>query len=165
LAPAQFTLPLSTSANNESDSSRTIVETIFILNQVDDVKLISSGEYLCAMLPLEPLNHSVNWDAHSCSIERDNSTSFRCQCPQYGTTILLHALRVIEESQDSSMDLWLLVWIAASGSHLIVMVTLVVLVTRWYRRRTLWAWFYIQLAIGLLPLSTSYIIPPEIVRI
>lgn len=63
------------------------------------------------------------------------------------------------------MDFWLLVWIAGSGSHLIVMITLVVLVTRWYRRRTLWTWFYIQLAIGLLPLSTSYIIPPEIVRI
>jgi len=60
------------------------------------------------------------------------------------------------------MDLWILVWMAAASSNLIVSVSLVVLAARWYRRRTLWTWFQIQLAVSLLPLSSVYFVPPDV---
>ena len=141
----------------------------------------------CALLQLKPTDHSHNWEFNLCAVTRlsINASSFRCQCPHRGTVILLftsHHIKVLlyifihlldlflihcffpkskQEVADPLFVVWLVVRMATSSSLLIVMITMIILSVRWFRRRTAWAWFQIQLGFALLPLSSAYLLPPE----
>lgn len=154
LAPAQLIL----AGSNRSDP----VETTFRAEADED------EGYLCALLPLRPLNHSaVDWDVRSCQLDRRNGSLFHCLCSQPGTTLLIRAEWVqVQEIQLAlpSEPEWsdfriILAYLAVWGSHLVVTVTLAILAARWYRRRTLWAYLRIQLGLCLVPLTTAYLVP------
>lgn len=66
-----------------------------------------------------------------------------------------------QEAGDPLFAVWLVVRMATSSSLLIVMVTLIILSVRWFRQRSAWAWFQIQLGFALLPLSSAYLRSPE----
>ncbi|KAI9565389.1 hypothetical protein GHT06_009181 [Daphnia sinensis] len=125
---------------------------------------IQGGEYYCALLLLQPTNHSRGWDMDSCSIERlTYPTDFRCHCAHQGTVVLLHAVRDIEQRLNSAIDLWKVIYFVASVSHLVVVFGLVILCAMLYQRRCVWLWFQIQVVSSLLPLSSIYFMQTDIV--
>ena len=77
------------------------------------------------------------------------------------TTSLL--LVSIQEIVDGTLDLWVIVYFATATSHLVLIVVLVVLSARWYRKRTIWGWFQIQLNVSLIPLSSVYFLQGKLV--
>lgn len=83
LAPAQFAY-ITNATNFTSDIS--------VKEKVVPAK---DGTYLCALLRLQPTNHSRNWDVDSCSVKQtSNSSTFECQCPQAGTVLLIYVTKV-----------------------------------------------------------------------
>ena len=82
LAPAQFFL-------NKPNGSNVTMD----FYSVEQSKM-RGGEYICALLLLQPTNHSRGWDMNSCSIERlSDPSAFRCHCSHQGTVVLLYAER------------------------------------------------------------------------
>ena len=105
MAPPRLVLPpLKILNNNVSDDDAAIAETVFALlpalyqDSTDPSWAASDGEHLCALLPLEPMNHSVYWDTQSCRLTEDKESAavalFRCRCSQGGTIMLLRAVRL-----------------------------------------------------------------------
>uniref|UniRef100_A0A0P6DRA2 Brain-specific angiogenesis inhibitor n=1 Tax=Daphnia magna TaxID=35525 RepID=A0A0P6DRA2_9CRUS len=152
LAPAQFFLNKPNGYNISID-----------FHSIEQLQ-IKGGEYLCALLPLQPTNHSQGWDMGSCFIERlSDPAAFRCHCAHQGTVVLLYAVRDIEETENSVVNLWKVIYFAASVSHLAVVFGLVTLCAMWYQRRCVWLWFQIQVGISLLPPSSIYFLQTDIV--
>uniref|UniRef100_A0A0P6EIG7 Brain-specific angiogenesis inhibitor n=1 Tax=Daphnia magna TaxID=35525 RepID=A0A0P6EIG7_9CRUS len=152
LAPAQFFLNKQNGYNFSID-----------FHSVEHLQ-IQGGEYHCALLLLQPTNHSRGWDMDSCFIERlSDPAAFRCHCAHQGTVVLLYAVRDIEETENSVVNLWKVIYFAASVSHLAVVFGLVTLCAMWYQRRCVWLWFQIQVGISLLPPSSIYFLQTDIV--
>uniref|UniRef100_A0A0P5AMI9 Brain-specific angiogenesis inhibitor n=1 Tax=Daphnia magna TaxID=35525 RepID=A0A0P5AMI9_9CRUS len=151
LAPAQFFLNKQNGYNFSID-----------FHSVEHLQ-IQGGEYHCALLLLQPTNHSRGWDMDSCFIERlSDPAAFRCHCDHQGTVVLLYAVRDIE-TENSVVNLWKVIYFAASVSHLAVVFGLVTLCAMWYQRRCVWFWFQIQVGISLLPPSSIYFLQTDIV--
>ncbi|XP_057370422.1 uncharacterized protein LOC130691485 isoform X2 [Daphnia carinata] len=145
LAPAQFFLNKPNGYNISID-----------FHSIEQLQ-IKGGEYICALLLLQPTNHSREWDMDSCSIERlIYPVDFRCHCAHQGTVVLIYAVRDIEETENSAIDLWKVIYFVASVSHLAVVFGLLTLCTMWYQRRCVWLWFQIQVGVSLLPPSSVY---------
>ncbi|KAI9565392.1 hypothetical protein GHT06_009184 [Daphnia sinensis] len=152
LAPAQFFLSKPNGYNISIDFHST------------EQLQIKGGEYLCALLPLQPTNHSQGWEMDSCSIERlSDPAAFRCHCPHQGTVVLLYAVRDIEQRESSAFGLWKVVYFAASVSLLVVVFGLTTLCAMWYQRRCVWLWFQIQVGVSLLPPSSIYFLQTNVV--
>ncbi|KZS07008.1 Uncharacterized protein APZ42_029535 [Daphnia magna] len=152
LAPAQFFLNKPNGYNISID-----------FHSIEQLQ-IKGGEYLCALLPLQPTNHSQGWDMGSCFIERlSDPAAFRCHCAHQGTVVLLYAVRDIEETENSVVNLWKVIYFAASVSHLAVVFGLVTLCAVWYQRRCVWLWFQIQVGVSLLPPSSIYFLQTNVV--
>ncbi|KAK4018037.1 hypothetical protein OUZ56_000106 [Daphnia magna] len=152
LAPAQFFLNKPNGYNISID-----------FHSIEQLQ-IKGGEYLCALLPLQPTNHSQGWDMGSCFIERlSDPAAFRCHCAHQGTVVLLYAVRDIEETENSVVNLWKVIYFAASVSHLAVVFGLVTLCAMWYQRRCVWLWFQIQVGVSLLPPSSIYFLQTNVV--
>lgn len=153
----------------------------FAFSVKEKVVPAKDGMYICALLRLQPTNHSRNWDVDSCSVKQlFKSATYECQCPQAGTALLLYATKVPkvivtrylnqiqlalhqQEAPEVSPDLWVLIWFAAASSLLVLIICLGTLTTRWYRHRTLWGWFKMQLGIALFPISMSHFLPPRVI--
>ncbi|XP_057370415.1 uncharacterized protein LOC130691484 [Daphnia carinata] len=151
LAPAQFFLNKSNGHNISID-----------FHSIEQLQ-IKGGEYLCALLQLQPTNHSQGWDMHSCSIERlSDPAAFRCHCRHQGTVVLLYAVRNNEQRENSAFGLWKVVYFADSVSILVVVFGLVTLCAMWYQRRCVWLWFQIQVGVSLLPPSSIYVLQTNV---
>lgn len=78
LAPAQFVL----NGTNVTMNFRVVEQPL------------PGGEFLCALLHLQPTNHSRNLDLNSCSVERlPDPFDIRCHCSHQGTAVLIYAER------------------------------------------------------------------------
>lgn len=64
--------------------------------------------------------------------------------------------------EDAIVDLWIIIYFEAATCHLLIPVGLIILACRWYRKRTIWAWFQIQLAVSLLPISSTYFLQAKL---
>ena len=167
LAPAQFVLPVKN--DNTSDS----VNIVFNVTQnasgsSSHDQTSDSGMFLCALLPLQPMNHSIDWDVRSCQVHRINSSLFHCLCSLRGTTLLIYATPNEDPVGMAHQPRWdfriLLVWLAAAGSFLVLIIALMILMARWYRRRTLLAYLRIQLGLCLVPLTSAYLMPSDVIK-
>ena len=56
---------------------------------------------------------------------------------------------------------WVPVWIAACTSLLVLLACVVLLAMKWYRMRTIWSWFQLQLSLSLVPISSFYVSSPQ----
>ncbi|EFX79778.1 hypothetical protein DAPPUDRAFT_104018 [Daphnia pulex] len=153
LAPAQFFL-------NKPNGSNVTMDFFSTVEQLQ----IRGGEFICALLLLQPTNHSRGWDywdMNSCSIERlSDPSAFRCLCSHQGTVVLLYAERDSMQTH-ATFDLWKIIVFMASTSSLIVVIGVIVLSIKWCRHRCVWAWFQIQLGVALVPPSSAYFLPTE----